>query len=210
MNQGIPARDTMIDKNGQITSIWLIFFERLYSLYSDSSANNEDSIAQIKELANQAINLAKQANSTNASQQKEINRLFELITNSTKDFATIQDLDATNKRIEQNEYDIQQLQIALGKLKVALSDAEKDTQNKIEDLQEQISNIARSSFVEAPVDGKTYGRKDLEWSEVIAVSLSLPFFLTNGTQSNIQLTPNYELPFWMSNGTQQNIQMVVT
>lgn len=210
MNQGIPARDTMIDKNGQITSIWLIFFERLYSLYSDSSANNEDSIAQIKELANQAINLAKQANSTNASQQKEINRLFELITNSTKDFATIQDLDATNKRVEQTEYDIQQLQDSLNKLKNSLSNAQQETANQISNLQDQINNIARSTFIDAPVDGKTYGRKDLEWTEIIAVSLSLPFWLADGSQSNIQLTPNYQLPFWLSDGTQQNIQMVVT
>lgn len=210
MTQGIPARDIMVDKNGQITSIWLIFFDQLYALYSDSGANNEESIKQIRDIADRALNLAQQTKSDNEAQQKEIDKLYELITDSTGKFATAADLEATNKRIDQTDYDVQQLQLALDKLKTSLSDAQKDTQNKIEDLQEQISNIARSSFVEAPVDGKTYGRKDLEWSEVIAVSLSLPFWLSNGTQSNIPLTPNYELPFFLANGTQQNIQMVVT
>lgn len=208
MNQGIPSRDTMIDRNGQITTIWLIFFERLYSLYNESSSNNSESIASIKEIANQALSLAKQVGLENDVQQKEIDKLYDLITNSTKNFATTQELSALDKRVEQAEYDIQQLQIALNKLRSSLSDAQKDTKDKFEDLQNQISNIARSSFVEAPVDGKTYGRKDLAWSEIIAVNLSLPFFLSDGTSQNIPLNSDYQLPFFLSDGTQQNIQMV--
>lgn len=208
MTQGIPARDLMIDRNGQITPIWLIFFQNLYSLYSDSNANNEDSIAQIKQMANQALNLAKQAESINEDQQKEIDKLYELITDSTGKFATAQDLLATNKRVEQTEYDIHGLQISLDKLQKSLDDSKKDTKDKIANLQEQINNIARSSFVEAPVDGKTYGRKDLDWAEIVAISVSLPFFFTDGSRQNIPLSSNFELPFFLSDGTQQNIQMV--
>lgn len=202
MNQGIPARDIMIDRNGQITSIWLIFFERLYSLYSDSNANNAESIAQIREIANQALKLAETAGSTNEAQQKEIDHLYQQITNSS------QDLSATNRRVEQNEYDIQQLQIALDKLKKSFSDTQKETKDKIAYLQEQIDSLVESSIGDAPVDGKTYGRKDAAWSEIVAVSVSLPFFLTDGTRQNIPLSSNFELPFFLADGTQQNIQMV--
>lgn len=208
MTQGIPARDVMVDKNGQITSIWLIFFDQLYALYSDSGANNEESIKQIREIADRALNLAQLTKSDNEAQQKEIDKLYELIIDSTGKFATAADLEATNKRIDQTDYDVQQLQLALDKLKTSLSDAQKDTKDKIADLQDQINSISRSTFVEAPVDGKTYGRKDMDWAEVIAVNLSLPFFLTDGTRQNIPLTSNFELPFFLADGTQQNIAMV--
>lgn len=208
MNQGIPSRDIMTDKNGQITTIWLIFFERLYSLYTESSSNNSESIASIKEIADQALSLAKQVGLENDVQKKEIEKLYELITNSTANFATTQELTALDKRVEQTEYDIQQLQIALDKLKNTFDAYQKETKDKFASIQGQINNLAQSKVSEAPTDGKTYGRKDLEWSEIIAVKLSLPFWLSDGQQSNIELTANYQLPFWLSDGTQQNIEMV--
>ncbi|MCH7295468.1 hypothetical protein [Acinetobacter higginsii] len=197
MNQGIPARDIMIDRNGQITSIWLIFFERLYSLYSDSSSNNAESIAEIREIANQAINLSKQVKSENETQQKEIDKLYELISQPPN-----------NTRIEQAEYNIEQLRISLDQLKNLFNNSQIETKNKINDLQSQINNIDGAMFVDAPADGKTYGRKNYEWAEIVAVSLSLPFFIFDGSQQNIPLTSNYELPFFLADGTQQNIATV--
>ncbi|TNL51199.1 DUF3450 domain-containing protein [Acinetobacter bereziniae] len=208
MTQGIPSRDLLVDRNGQITTIWLIFFQHLYSVYSDSSQNNADTLAQIKQIANQAIEMARQAKNDNEAQQKEIDALYDQITNASNNFATSQDIQTVNKRVEQTEYDIQQLQLALDKLKKTFVDSEKVSKDKFTDLQDQINNLARSSFVEAPVDGKTYGRKDLEWSEIMAVKLSLPFFLSDGTAQNIPLTSDFQLPFFLSDGTQQNIQMV--
>lgn len=63
-------------------------------------------------------------------------------------------------------------------------------------------------FHDAPSDGATYGRKDGEWAEVTQVALSLPFWLSDGTETDILLTSNYELPFWLTDGTQSNIAMV--
>ena len=197
MNQGIPARDIMIDRNGQITSIWLIFFERLYSLYSDSNSNNAESIAEIREIANQAINLSKQVKSENEAQQKEIDKLYELFSQPPN-----------NTRIEQAEYNIEQLRISLDQLKNLFNNAQIETKNKINDLQSQINNIDGAMFVDAPADGKTYGRKNYEWAEILAVTLSLPFFLSDGSRQNIPLTSNFELPFFLADGSQQNIQMV--
>ena len=208
MTQGIPSRDLLVDRNGQITTIWLIFFYFFYSVYSDSSQNNADTLAQIKQIADQAIEMARQAKNDNEAQQKEIDALYDQITNASSNFATTQDIQAVNKRVEQTEYDIQQLELALDKLKKTFADTEKLSKDKFTDLQDQINNLARSSFVEAPVDGKTYGRKDLEWSEIMAVKLSLPFFLSDGTAQNIPLTSDFQLPFFLSDGTQQNIQMV--
>lgn len=197
MNQGIPARDIMIDRNGQITSIWLIFFERLYSLYSDANSNNAETISEIREIANQALILAKQSQSENNDQKKEIEELFFLIS---------QPID--NSRINQAEYDIQQLQTAIGQLQNELNASQIDLKEKLNNLQIQINNLSSALFVDAPVDGKTYGRKDLEWEEILAVNLSLPFFLSDGSAQNIPLTSNYELPFFLTDGSQQNIQTV--
>lgn len=197
MNQGIPARDIMIDRNGQITSIWLIFFERLYSLYNDSSSNNAESIAEIRGIANQAMNLSNQVKSENETQQKQIDKLYELISQPPN-----------TARIEQAEYNIEQLQSALNQLQTLFDNSQTDTTNKIKDLQSQINNLNGSMFVDAPADGKTYGRKDLDWSEIVAVSLSLPFYLFDGSQHHIPLTSNYELPFFLADGTQQNIATV--
>lgn len=208
MTQGIPSRDTLVDRNGQITTIWLIFFERLYSVYSDSSQNNADTLAQIKQIADQAIEMARQAKNDNEAQQKEIDALYDQITNASNNFATSQDIQTVNKRVERTEYDIQQLQLALDKLKKTFEDAQKESKDKFTDLQEQINNLARSSFVEAPFDDKTYGRKNLEWVEIVAVKLSFPFFMSDGTAQNIPLTSDFQLPFFLSDGTQQNIQMV--
>ncbi|QQC79447.1 DUF3450 domain-containing protein [Acinetobacter bereziniae] len=208
MTQGIPSRDILVDKNGQMTTIWLIFFQHLYSVYSDSSQNNADTLAQIKEIANQAIEMARQAKNDNEAQQKEIDALYDQITNASNNFATSQDIQTVNKRVERTEYDIQQLQLALDKLKKTFEDAQKESKDKFTDLQEQINNLARSSFVEAPFDDKTYGRKNLEWVEIVAVKLSFPFFMSDGTAQNIPLTSDFQLPFFLSDGTQQNIQMV--
>lgn len=208
MSQGIPSRDSLVDRNGQITTIWLIFFEQLYSVYSNSNENNTELIAPIKKVADQALGLAQQSESRNEMQQKQIDALHKLITNSAGNFATTQDITAVNKRVEQTEYDLQQLQLALDNLKKTFDDIQKESKGKFTDLQDQINNLARSSFVEAPVDGKTYGRKDLEWAEIVAVKLSLPFFLTDGARQSIPLTSDFQLPFFLSDGTQQNIQMV--
>lgn len=210
MSQGIPARDMIVDRNGQITTVWLIFFERLYSVYSDSSQNNTESITQIKKIADRALELAQQAKKTSDAQQKQINDLHTLITDSVQNFATSNDINSVNKRIEQTEHDFSQLEVSFGKLQKAFDALQKESGVKFKGLQDQINNLARSSFVEAPIDGKTYGRKDLEWSEIVAVKLSLPFFLSDGSQQDLELTPNYFLPFFLSNGVQQDIQMVVT
>lgn len=208
MSQGIPSRDSLVDRNGQMTTIWLIFFEQLYSVYSDSSQNNTESIAQIKKIADQALGLAQQVESSNKEQQKQIEELHKLITNSAGDFATTQDITAVNKRVEQTEHELQQLQLAIDNLKKTFDDIQKESKGKFTDLQDQINNLARSAFIEAPVDGKTYGRKDLEWSEIVAVKLSLPFFLSDGTRQSIPLTSDFQLPFFLSDGSQQNIQTV--
>lgn len=208
MSQGIPSRDSLVDRNGQMTTIWLIFFEQLYSVYSNSNENNTESIAQIKKIADQALELAQQSESSNQAQQKQIDELHKLITNSAGNFATTQDITAVNKRVEQTEYDLQQLQLALDNLKKTFDDSQKESKDTIKNLQDQINELARSSFIEAPVDGKTYGRKDLEWSEIVAVKLSLPFFLSDGTRQSIPLTSDFQLPFFLSDGSQQNIQTV--
>ncbi|OTG65835.1 hypothetical protein [Acinetobacter silvestris] len=209
MNQGIPTRDMMVNQNGQITAIWLIFFERLYSIYSNASEGNAEAFIQIKEIANQALELAQQNQSTHDSQQKQIEKLHKLVTDSVAGFATTQDLATSNKRIDQTEHDIQQLQKALEKLKATLKDSQKETKDKLSNLQEQINNITLNYILEAPIDGKTYGRKDSDWSEIVVVNLSFPFFLSDGVRQNIPLTSDFQLPFFLSDGTQQNIQMVV-
>lgn len=208
MSQGIPSRDSLVDRNGQMTTIWLIFFEQLYSVYSNSNENNTESIAQIKKIADQALELAQQSESSNQAQQKQIDELHKLITNSAGNFATTQDITAVNKRVEQTEHELQQLQLAIDNLKKTFDDIQKESKGKFTDLQDQINNLARSAFIEAPVDGKTYGRKDLEWSEIVAVKLSLPFFLSDGTRQSIPLTSDFQLPFFLSDGSQQNIQTV--
>ena len=208
MNQGIPSRDLLVDRNGQMTTIWLIFFEQLYSVYSNSNENKTESIAQIKQIADQAFKLAQRSESKNNSQQKQIEELHNLIINSSGNFATNQDITAVNKRVEQTEYDLQQLQLALEKLRNIFDDSQKESKDKFTNLQNQINELAISTFVEAPVDGKTYGRRDLEWAEIVAVKLSLPFFLTNGTRQSIPLTSDFQLPFFLKDGTQQNIQAV--
>lgn len=197
MSQGIPSRDSLVDRNGQITTIWLIFFEQLYFLYSNTSESNTDSIAQIKQIADQALELASNVKSTNNDQQKEIEQLYELIKGSQE-----------NQRLEQIEFSIEQLQLSLNDLSNTFSSSQSDLKKQIKNLQTQINNIANSTFVDAPEDGKIYGRKDAEWAEIVAVKLSLPFFLTDGTRQSIPLTSDFQLPFFLSDGTQLNIQTV--
>lgn len=207
MNQGIPARDTMIDKNGQITSIWLIFFERLYSVYDSSAQTNTESIEQIKNIAGEALKIAKQSKDTNETQQKRIDELYKRITDSTN-YATNQDVTNLNKRYEQVEFDLETQQQALDKLQKSLNELQKSTGDSLQNLQIQINKLAKSNFLDAPEDGKTYGRKDANWSEIIQVNVYLPFFLSNGTQQNLALTSDFQLPFFLADGSQQNIQMV--
>ena len=197
MNQGIPSRDLLIDRNGQMTTIWLIFFEQLYSLYSNTSESNTESIAQIKLIADQALELARNVKSTNDDQQKDIEKLYDLIKGSQE-----------NQRFDQIEYDLEQLKTSLDNLSDTFSSSQSDLKNQIKNLQIQINNIANSTFVDAPEDGKTYGRKDTAWSEIVAVKLSLPFFLSEGTFQSIPLTSNFLLPFFLADGTQKDIQMV--
>ena len=197
MSQGIPSRDLLVDRNGQMTTIWLIFFEQLYDLYSNTSESNTDSIAQIKKIADQALELASNAKSKNDDQQKEIEKLYQLIKGSQE-----------NQRLEQIESSIEQLQSSLNDLGNTFSNSQSDLNKQIKNLQTQINNIANSTFVDAPEDGKIYGRKDAEWAEIVAVKLSLPFFLTDGTRQSIPLTSDFQLPFFLSDGTQLNIQTV--
>lgn len=208
MNQGIPARDTMVDRNGQITSIWLIFFERLYSVYDSSNQTNAESIAQIKQIANEALKIAKQSKDTNDTQQKRIDELHKRITDSINNYATSQDVSNLNKRFEQIEFDLETQQQALDKLQKSLNELQKSTGDSLQNLQIQINKLAKSNFLDAPEDGKIYGRKDANWSEIVQVNLFLPFFLSNGTQQNLALTSDFQLPFFLADGTQQNIQMV--
>jgi ABC-type transporter Mla subunit MlaD len=197
MTQGIPSRDILVDRNGQITTIWLIFFEQLYFLYSNTSESNTDSIVQIKRIADQALKIAQQLESSNQAQQKEIEHLYELIKGSQE-----------TQRLEQIESSIEQLQSSLNDLSNTFSSSQSDLKKQIKNLQTQINNIANSTFVDAPEDGKTYGRKDADWAEIVAVKLSLPFFLTDGTRQSIPLTSDFQLPFFLSDGTQLNIQTV--
>lgn len=197
MNQAIPSRDLLVDRNGQITTIWLIFFDQLYSLYSNTSESNTDSIAQIKLISDQALKLAKDANSTNNDQKKEIEKIYELIKGPQE-----------NQRIDQIEYDLEQLKTSLKNLSNTFSSSQSDLKNQIKNLQSQINKIANSTFVDAPDDGKTYGRKDSAWSEIVAVKLSLPFFLSDGTFQSIPLVSDFVLPFFLADGTQKNIPMV--
>ena len=90
MSQGIPARDIIVDRNGQITTIWLIFFEQLYGLYSNTSQSNTESIAQIQKIADQALELAQQNKHGNDQQQKQIVSLAKSIS-ELKDQTVSQD-----------------------------------------------------------------------------------------------------------------------
>ena len=95
----------------------------------------------------------------------------------------------------------------------SLQTLKKETGSQLQDLEHEISILFRSSennLSDAPEDDLIYGRKNAEWVEVVAVNLSLPFFLSDGSQQDLELTPNYFLPFFLSNGVQQDIQVVTT
>ena len=77
MKQGIPARDTMTDQNGQITTVWLIFFENLYALYTETGEGQSAQLAQIQKIAEEAYQLASQADLQLNDQQKRITALYE-------------------------------------------------------------------------------------------------------------------------------------
>ena len=213
MSQGIPARDIIVDRNGQITTIWLIFFEQLYGLYSNTSQNNTESIAQIQKIADQALELAQQNKHGNDQQQKQIVSLAKSIS-ELKDQTVSQDqINQLMHADEDLQHIDQQQQSAIEALSKSLQTLKKETGSQLQDLEHEISILFRSSennLSDAPEDDLIYGRKNAEWVEVVAVNLSLPFFLKNGIRQDVELSSDYQLPFFLADGTQQNIQMVTT
>lgn len=213
MSQGIPARDIIVDRNGQITTIWLIFFEQLYGLYSNTSQNNTESIVQIQKIADQALELAQQNEHGNDQQQKQIVSLAKSIS-ELKDQTVSQDqINQLMHADEDLQHIDQQQQSAIDALSKSLQTLKKETGSQLQDLEHEISILFRSSennLSDAPEDDLIYGRKNAEWVEVVAVNLSLPFFLKNGIRQDVELSSDYQLPFFLADGTQQNIQMVTT
>lgn len=213
MSQGIPARDIIVDRNGQITTIWLIFFEQLYGLYSNTSQNNTESIEQIQKIADQALELAQQNKHGNDQQQKQIVSLAKSIS-ELKDQTVSQDqINQLMRADEDLQHIDQQQQSAIDALSKSLQTLKKETGSQLLDLEHEISILFRSSennLSDAPEDDLIYGRKNAEWVEVVAVNLSLPFFLKNGIRQDVELSSDYQLPFFLADGTQQNIQMVTT
>ena len=213
MSQGIPARDIIVDRNGQITTIWLIFFEQLYGLYSNTSQNNTESIAQIQKIADQALELAQQNKHGNDQQQKQIASLAKSIS-ELKDQTVSQDqINQLMHADEDLQHIDQQQQSAIDALSKSLQTLKKETGSQLQDLEHEISILFRSSennLSDAPEDDLIYGRENAEWVEVVAVNLSLPFFLKNGIRQDVELSSDYQLPFFLADGTQQNIQMVTT
>ncbi|MGR3976616.1 hypothetical protein FW754_02785 [Acinetobacter sp. 1207_04] len=213
MSQGIPARDIIVDRNGQITTIWLIFFEQLYGLYSNTSQSNTESIAQIQKIADQALELAQQNKHGNDQQQKQIVSLAKSIS-ELKDQNVSQDqINQLMHADEDLQHIDQQQQSAIDALSKSLQTLKKETGSQLEELEHEISILFRSSennLSDAPEDDLIYGRKNAEWVEVVAVNLSLPFFLKNGIRQDVELSSDYQLPFFLADGTQQNIQMVTT
>lgn len=213
MSQGIPARDIIVDRNGQITTIWLIFFEQLYGLYSNTSQNNTESIEQIQKIADQALELAQQNKHGNDQQQKQIVSLAKSIS-ELKDQTVSQDqINQLMHADEDLQHIDQQQQSAIDALSKSLQTLKKETGSQLQDLEHEISILFRSSennLSDAPEDDLIYGRKNAEWVEVVAVNLSLPFFLKNGIRQDVELSSDYQLPFFLADGTQQNIQMVTT
>lgn len=208
MNSGIPARDVLVQPTGQITTIWLIFFERLYSVYLQVEQSNIEGIEAVKKIANDAFALANQTKSVNDTQQIQINQILDKINS-----LTISNLDFENLVVKVNslESETNLLTTQLNTLSQQFSSSNTTNQQKFASLNQQISNLAQlvaTKLDDAPVDGKIYGRKDATWYEVEMLSLYLPFFLSDGSSSNIPLTSDYQLPFFLANGTQQNIQMV--
>lgn len=208
MNSGIPARDVLVQPTGQITTIWLIFFERLYSVYLQVEQSNIEGIEAVKKIANDALALANQTKSVNDTQQIQINQILDKINS-----LTISNLDFENLVVKVNslESETNLLTTQLNTLSQQFSSSNTTNQQKFASLNQQISNLAQlvaTKLDDAPVDGKLYGRKDATWYEVEMLSLYLPFFLSDGSSSNIPLTSDYQLPFFLANGTQQNIQMV--
>lgn len=61
---------------------------------------------------------------------------------------------------------------------------------------------------EAPSDGKTYGRKDGDWSEVVKVALSLPIMQSTGVLAEIPLTSDYKVQIRLANGTDAYVPAV--
>ena len=208
MNSGIPARDVLVQPTGQITTIWLIFFERLYSVYLQVEQSNIEGIEAVKKIANDALALANQTKSVNDTQQNQINQILDNING-----LTISNFDFENLVVKVNslESETNLLTTQLNTLSQQFSSSNITNQQKFASLNQQISNLAQlvaTKLDDAPVDGKLYGRKDATWYEVEMLSLYLPFYLSDGSSSNIPLTSDYQLPFFLANGTQQNIQMV--
>lgn len=63
-------------------------------------------------------------------------------------------------------------------------------------------------FPEASADGKTYGRKDGDWSEVVKVALSLPIMQATGILAELPLTSDYKVQIRLVNGTDAYVPAV--
>ena len=211
MSQGIPARDNIVDRNGQITTIWLIFFEQLYDLYSNTSQSNAESILQIQKVAEKALELAEQIDQENDQQQKQIATLAKSMTDLKDQSLSQEQINQFIRTDEDLQHSDQQQQTAIDGLNKSLQTLKKETGSQFKELENEISLLFRSSensLSDAPEDDLTYGRKNAEWVEVRQVSLFFPFWLANGSPQNIVLNSNYELLFWLADGTQQNKLMV--
>ena len=73
-----------------------------------------------------------------------------------------------------------------------------------DDLTEGNTNLY---WIEAPSDGQQYVRQDADWVTV-DIPVSFPFFNNLGNADNINLLSNSDLPFFKSDGTQSNITVV--
>ena len=205
MKQGIPARDTMTDQNGQITTIWLIFFENLYALYTETGEGQSAQLAQIQKIAEEAYQLASQADLQLNDQQKRITALY-------KSFSQLSDQtqrqnDAMAKQLKRSD---ENLNLALNNMQKVLNELKNKTEQNLQNIQEEMDKLLKqvSRMGDAPEDGLIYGRQDRNWVEVKAVKVSLPFFLTDGSRHFLALTSNFQLPFFLKDGTQSDLDTV--
>lgn len=136
---GIPARDVIVQVNGQITNIWLLFFQRLYDLYQQASLVNDDSIAEIKAIAEAAQSAANQAIDQNSEQASQIADLVNQITDLDSSKADKSELTAISDTANEAKSLVLELEADLTNLQTqvdALSAKNYDT--KLQQLSNQI------------------------------------------------------------------------
>jgi len=95
----------------------------------------------------------------------------------------------------------------------ALVKITRDAKGRVEGTEEATTDdlpegTANRYFPEAPEDGKTYGRKDRDWSEVVKVALSLPIMQTTGVLAELPLTSDYKVQIRLVNGTDAYVPAV--